>query len=584
MNKNEDQYKIFKQVVHAFYQNEAEKTKEANSKVNNLIIEPKLIYDTFHKTLKAEFRIGTTQFYKIKNLPEFFERMLNNEEYKYGSKLTFTHTKDVFKPEDLELLDFVLKYAEIIKYSNETVGSYGKYMRTMSNEYITISNTGLDEIFDVLQNKTVTFKRDTTDEKITFINENPDIIFSIKQEENGDYSIIPNIDVFSYDILKGSSYTYMLTNKSLYRCNEKFEETILKLLNIFRENYTPKIKFKRSELSTFCSLIYPKLKDEISLKELDQEIIEKYIPEDLYVKIYLDYDQNNYVTAEIRFVYGDTEFNPLQNSDVTVARDILKEDEYLDVFVNTGFMLDRQNGKLILANEDKIYNFLSEEIEMYMQKFEVLATDDFKKKEIHKPKIGSIGVKLENDLLRIDLSQIDFNINEIKEIMEKYTLRKKFHRLKDGSFLDLEENETMDFISGLMENGDIDFEEIKKGEIKLPVARSLYLDRILQNIDSNIIKDEKYKKIVNQVSKREINEDINVPKGIKVPLRNYQMLGFKWLKILDSYKFGGILADDMGLRKNNTTFSSNPRIHRIYIKSKAEYSCMSKFTFTKLEE
>ena len=38
------------------------------------------------------------------------------------------------------LLEFILKYAEIIKYSNETVGSYGKYMRTMSNEYITISN------------------------------------------------------------------------------------------------------------------------------------------------------------------------------------------------------------------------------------------------------------------------------------------------------------------------------------------------------------------------------------------------------------------------------------------------------------
>ena len=151
MNKNEEQYKVFKQIVHTFYHNETEPTKDIQSKVNNLTIEPKLIYDDFHQTLKAEFKIGNVQLYKIKSLPEFFERMLNHENYKYGAKLEFIHTKDAFIEECKPLLNFVLKYAEIIKYSNETVGSYGKYMRTMSNEYITISNTGLDEIFDVLQ-------------------------------------------------------------------------------------------------------------------------------------------------------------------------------------------------------------------------------------------------------------------------------------------------------------------------------------------------------------------------------------------------------------------------------------------------
>lgn len=32
-------------------------------------------------------------------------------------------------------------------------------------------------------------------------------------------------------------------------------------------------------------------------------------------------------------------------------------------------------------------------------------------------------------------------------------------------------------------------------------------------------------------------------------MRDYQKIGFKWLKSLDNYKFGGILADDMGLGK-----------------------------------
>ena len=549
MNKNEEQYKIFKQIVHTFYHRSNEKEKTVQSKVNNLIIEPKLIYDTFNKTLRADFKIGNTQLYKIKSLPEFFERMLNNENYKYGAKLEFVHTKQSFKEEYLPLLNFVLKYSEIIKYANETVGSYSKYMRTMSNEYITISNTGLDEIFDVLKEQKVLFKVDSNEETITFKNNNPDIVFTIEQEDDGNYIITPNIDVFSYEVLQGASYIYLLTKDSLYRCNKDFENTTLKLLNIYRENYTPSIRFKREEFPNFCSLIYPKLKNRISLDKLDSALIDKYIPEELYVKIYLDYDENNYITADIRFIYGDEEFNPLKEENIKVARDVVKENEYLDILVNTGFMLDKNNARLILANEEKIYNFLSEEIELYMNKFEVLATDNFKNKEIHKPKIGNIGVKIENNLLEIDLSNIEFDIDEIKSIMQKYTLRKKYHRLKDGSFLSLEENETMDFIDGLLESEDISFDEIKKGELKLPIARSMYLDKILQHVDANITKDEEYKKIVNQVSKKEIDENIEVPKSLKSELRSYQKTGFKWLKILDKYGFGGILADDMGLGK-----------------------------------
>ena len=184
-----------------------------------------------------------------------------------------------------------------------------------------------------------------------------------------------------------------------------------------------------------------------------------------------------------------------------------------------------------------------------MQKFEVLATDNFKKREIRKPKIGSIGVKLENDLLRVDLQDMDFDIKEIRNIMQKYTLKKKYHRLKDGSFLDLEQNETMDFITGLLENEEITYDEIKKGEIRLPISRSMYLDRILNKVNTTVSKNEEYKKIVNQVSKKEIEEEIKLPAGLQTSLRNYQKIGFEWLKVLDNYKFGGILADDMGLGK-----------------------------------
>ena len=53
-----------------------------------------------------------------------------------------------------------------------------------------------------------------------------------------------------------------------------------------------------------------------------------------------------------------------------------------------------------------------------MKKFEVLATDSFKKREIRQPKAESLGVRIENNLLNIDFSKLDFDLSELADVME----------------------------------------------------------------------------------------------------------------------------------------------------------------------
>ena len=45
------------------------------------------------------------------------------------------------------------------------------------------------------------------------------------------------------------------------------------------------------------------------------------------------------------------------------------------------------------------------------------------------------------------------------------------------------------------------------------------------------------------------DSDFPVPQALFSVLRGYQKTGFRWLRTLDAYGFGGILADDMGLGK-----------------------------------
>ena len=549
--KQEEKYRNFKQLIHTFYPTHEDETQLKQRILPHTIkLEPKLIYNSYLKTLKLEVKIGNKQLYKLKNFPEFYDRMQKKEYYRYGTKLEFTHEEDAFEVSSIPLLNYILKYAEIIKYANEATNTYSYYGRTIEDGYITISNSGMDELFEVLQGNQIILQKEGLEKKVLFLKAMPDIKFEIEEEGKTEYLLAPNIDVYEYELIEGKNNIYFLLDNVLYKCDDNFKNTTLKLLQVFRNNFTNQITFPKQELSQLFSVVFPKVRDKIQTKGLNPEEIEKYIPKELYVKLFLDYNENNYITADIKFIYGEEEFNPLLEQKLDIPRDVAKEDEVLEIFKKSGFMLEVEKARLILVSEEAIYQFLSIDIENYMKKFEVLATDNFKQKEIKQPKIGNLGVRIENNLLNIDFSNLDFDPTELKEIMEKYHLKKKYHRLKNGSFINLEEDETIQFIDNLSSGMDINYKELEKGELQLPVYRSLYLDRMLESLKStSITKNDIYQDLIHKIEDKEFGSEIILPKNLNATLRNYQKTGFEWLKILNNYGFGGILADDMGLGK-----------------------------------
>lgn len=549
-----NKYKAFNQIIGTFYDDLCTKeqaTKKGTKTSTNLIeIDPKIIYDSQNKEMLIEFKLGDGKnSYKIKNLITFYDTFSNEESFKYGQKLEFKHCREIFKNSDLKILDFLLKYSEIIKYTNESIGQQRYYGKVMNEGAITISNTCLDEMFDVFNGEYIKIKKDYKEDKILFLDEAPEIKFILEEESKEDYKLYPNIDIYNYDVLYGKKYLYIIIEDVIYRCPMNFKNTILKLLDMYKNNFTKEILFKKKELPKLFSLVVPSIKKNLEIKNIKAEEMEKYIPQDLYVKVYLDMNERNFITADIKFGYKDLEFNPLkEDKNINIPRDIVKETKTLETFIQTGFMLDKENGRLVLTDDEKIYNFLSEEIMYYMKNFEILATESFKKKEIKTPKISNVGIKIENNLLKINFSEFNFSTSELVEIMEKYKLRKKYYKLNDGSFLNLQENETLDFLEKLNIDGTLNYNELLNGEINLPVYRSLYLDKILKKSNMNVYKNKEYKELINDI--QNANDDyIKVPSELNATLRRYQEVGYKWLKTLDTYGLGGILADDMGLGK-----------------------------------
>ena len=559
MQKNPE-YKNFKNIVNIFYNEELEGISDSPEEIKHsgtIKIEPKVFYDKFSSDMRVEFKIGDKKMYKIKNLAQFYTLMMNKEFYRYGEKLKFIHTENAFEEDSKKILEFIMKYSEIIKYANSNSNSNFKYYgKALSETSIIVGNSAMDDLFEVLKGKKVEFQRDYNTSEIQFTEETPDIKFKLSKIDEDNYAIIPNIEIYKVNIISGKKYKYILNEDRIYRCTKEFEQSTLKLLDIFRKNYITELKLGKEDLTQLFSIVVPKVKDAIEIEDIPENEIKKYKPKKLIVKLFLDFDQNDYLIGDIKFIYENNEFNPLDEKiKLTFPRNIIEETKAMNIFRKSGFMLDTKNLRFIIPDNDKIYDFLTNDINYYMQHFEVMVTDNFKKKQIREPKIGNIGVRVENNLLSIDLENLEIDVKELEDVLEKYSLKKKYYRLKDGSFIDLNNNKEIKFLDKLVTGMDISYKELENGKVRLPMYRTLYLNQLLKEIKgTQVSKNDEYRKVVNNLDKDKLEEDMDVPENLRYVLRYYQKTGFKWLKTLDNYKFGGILADDMGLRKNNTNF------------------------------
>lgn len=120
----------------------------------------------------------------------------------------------------------------------------------------------------------------------------------------------------------------------------------------------------------------------------------------------------------------------------------------------------------------------------------------------------------------------------------------------------------------------------------MPVVKGLQLlDSV--NDSQTFTMEESFRQFLDNIRNPGALEFV-VPNSLAPILREYQKNGYKWMKILAQYGFGGILADDMGLGKTlqSITFilSELPDIRKkrvpalIVCPSSLTYNWLSEFT------
>lgn len=509
---------------------------------------PKLSLAFKGEALQVSFKIGKTKMYLLKNVYEFGQHMLQKEEVKYGKDLAFKHELSAFTKESQNIARFIAKKA--IEYHE--FASLGNYSFSINKSYrnmLMLKYGALDEFFSIMKDHRIPIEDYDNDLEITsieLVEKNPEFSFSVKDKGQEGLILIP--DQQDYLILEGQDFHYVLYRDQLYRVSAAYSQKVIPLLLEIKNKKLEKLVIPEYSATSFCDYVYPNLRYLVDVA-IDNQILDKYKAESLGTKVYLDIEDSGNIVAVVKFCYGEIEFNPFNKlEEVKCNRNILAETKAKELMKRCGFLVNEKKNIIYLTGDEEIYEFLNEGINLFMKKFEVLITDKLKNKQIINPKTVAMGVRIQNDLLKIDIEDLGISDEELRDILKSYRLKKKYYRLKDGSYINIDSS-GIDTLASISDTLNISETDLVSGKVELPRYRAIYLDHILQQKDNiTIEKDASYKEVVRDM--RGAQElDFALPSDMENVLRPYQKTGFNWVKTIDKYHFGGILADDMGLGK-----------------------------------
>ena len=191
--------------------------------------------------------------------------------------------------------------------------------------------------------------------------------------------------------------------------------------------------------------------------------------------------------------------------------------------------------------------FLAEKVSHFQRIGEVYLSDRLQGMEF-RPEASTVGLSVADGMLTMDLNAGGFPVEELEELYQSLLQRRKYHRLRDGRFMQLG-GTAVEKLAEVAHMTQLSERELKRGSVTMPAFRAMYLDHALNGSEGlRVVRDRQFRDMIRRFKTYDDSDD-QVPGGIQGTLRPYQETGFRWLKTLESCGFGGILADEMGLGK-----------------------------------
>lgn len=501
-----------------------------------------------------EARIGREKRYIVKNLLEFAQAVHSGKRVEYGKGMAFEHVPSAFAPESRPFLDLLLEEADAyIRHYEEMRGHAGLPLPVM--RALTLGSAARDRLFDLLEGKEVQTEDEKGAECVCRV-ERKDPRFPVEVEARGDGIAVTVPSALTS--FRGEQRLYVADGLHLFGCSELYTETMGVFLEQMeqggRECRSRKEKRELLVGSRDIPLFYARVlegMEALGILQSPEIDWEKYRPEALKARFEFDSDSPDELRLRPTLSYGDFTFSPLADEHVPreICRDVPAE-FYISRLITRYFSYwEDESGELVIrGDEEALYQVLSEGMPQFQEVGEVWLSESVRHLRVLPPPEVSMGVSLGGGWLDLKIETAGIDPAELLQVLSEYRQKKKYYRMKNGEFLQLSGG-GLQALDSLTADLGLTKSEFQAGEAKIPAYRAFYLDSLSGDGRMKLFqRDEAYGMMVRDLKTAQ-SVSYAVPAVLEKTLREYQKIGYTWMRTLARYHFGGILADDMGLGK-----------------------------------
>lgn len=414
-----------------------------------------------------------------------------------------------------------------------------------------------DDFYDISKGKPIFYQDPNTKEKlpINFVEGTPSANLKIEKLVNNK-DIFDGIEIHGFlpQIFNGTLHSYFIkltdTSGELNRIPDNSQPNFGPLELIKNSSNEVYLQIGRNNLSEFYNYTLPELRKYVDFDEPDDDFISEYVSTTPEFTIYLD-ASSGLPEGKIAVTYDQKTYSIFDwqnNKADSTNRLKFIEEKAFDLMEKYLSVIDPDKEVFCCERSDEaIYTMLTRGVEEMLDFCEVKSTKQFDNLKVRRKAKISIGVSVESDLMNLEVSAEDISHDELLAILSSYKKRKRYHKLRNGQFVDI--NEDFEELGKMFDSLNISPGELKSGKAELPLYRTLYVEKLLEENDYFYTdRDSRFRELVRDF--KTINESsYEVPKSLETVMRNYQIFGYKWLRMMTDYGFGCILADDMGLGK-----------------------------------
>lgn len=508
--------------------------------------------------LHLSFRVGSEKLFVVKNLPDFCGHVRAGDTDLYGSKTYINHQRDNFDEESRKWIHFLetVQQEEAEQRVIFLEKNYYDPPRLMGAS-VNLFGWRLDRFYTSWENTPIEYEDKDREVRADLLPavRNPEaklVISSYESKKEREFHGIIASGLLP-EFYFGADGVYYIGEEHFCRVEDAYRDAVIPLRSLLAGGVLS-VRIGRNYLADFYYKVLPELEEIFEVTESEGDKIRSYLPPQAKYLFYLDAEED-VITCRARVRYGDQEYSLLDLVEkgrlplMDLRRDVDGEQQMLE---QAGVWFPAQDCERDVLfcdqDEEKMLRVLEQGADELMTLGEVHATQRFRRRqEIRKVKL-SVGVSLSGGLLDLSVVSEELSREELLDVLQGYREKKRYYRLKSGEYMNLEDD-SLGMLLELMETMHLTPKELLLDHMQLPVYRTLYLDKLLEEHEAVYSKrDASFRSMVKGF--KTVNDaDFEVPASLDRIMRNYQKHGYKWLRTLESWSFGGILADDMGLGK-----------------------------------